>query len=81
MSKLKEAAALALNALEECQYATTSKADKMVDVAMKALRAALEEPEPEPVEETHCPHGRIIADWCPECFAETEAYFNARVTP
>jgi hypothetical protein len=36
----------ALEALEECQYATTSKADKMVDVAMKALRAALAEPEP-----------------------------------
>jgi hypothetical protein len=46
MIKLKEAAALALDALEECQYATTSKADKMVDVAMKALRAALAEPEP-----------------------------------
>ena len=43
MSKLKEAAALALDALEECQYATTSKADKMVDTAMNALRAALAE--------------------------------------
>jgi hypothetical protein len=43
---LKEAATLALDALEECQYATTSKADKMVDVAMNALRAALAESEP-----------------------------------
>jgi hypothetical protein len=36
----------ALETLEECQYATTSKADKMADTAMKALRAALAEPEP-----------------------------------
>jgi hypothetical protein len=51
-----------------------SGADHMLfDDAADMLEA---DTKPEPVEETHCPHGRIIADWCPECFSEIEAYFH-----
>ena len=38
----------ALDALEECQYATTSLADKLAGDAINALRAAIAQPESEP---------------------------------
>lgn len=36
-----------------------------------------EQPVPERAEETHCPHGILIADWCKQCFDETNAYFES----
>ena len=45
------------------------------------LRAELEkikaQPVPERAEETHCPHGILIADWCKQCFDETNIYFES----
>ena len=52
----------------------------MVD-EIDELRAELEkikaQPVPERAEETHCPHGILIADWCKQCFDETNAYFES----